>query len=807
LQQTLIDCPRVKEGWVTQTTKEAERAYLARILAGVELFASINEDDLSELARCGRNLAVERGKPIAAKGKSEEIYVIAGGAAALIDRAASGGVLTALLGPGDVIGLARAGEILGRDARRDRGEWRALSNLTLVAIPIADFLRVMRRSEELSAATIAALAKLLRDLAERHAAALQSPLETRLAAFLSQLAIIATGNRWEPQANIGRLPQTMIADMLGVSREHVNRTLTMWERSGLILQSKGGDIIIENRKRLSQLAGDESASMLGAERDAYWEISAHINLGLNSAAYDLAMEGVKRAPRDERFKYLAVLAMARMGALKEALSLVETFKLTTDAKNEDVASIGPRLRRDLAFAAGAAPDPKTLATAAADYEKVFRALKTTYPGVNAAAIWAMGGEGARAKKIAGEVRKLAEAALEDIDEDEDAYWQRATLAECRLIEGDLGGAAACFAAAVTAADAAPGKIATTRKQLKRLSATLPIDEEWIDDAAPQGAVLFFCGPLATADDDGPSERLKKKFSAFLDQQPCIAAIGALAAGADIIIAEQLIEAGVPLHVYLPLAPTEFLEKSVAPAGKDWRDRYIACIEAAKTIEWSRRLVPSRAAYRLGAQIAMGRAIRQADDLATEAVGVFAVQRGRSAADSISRENADIWRALGRRCEIIEDDWPAAISKGAANGALAPYAALVIEGDLGHGDKVCPVARFSTTNGGLAIFAFHSAFEAAAAAREFAGSPSGGKSRLWLDMGVADPSSDKGVKAFAQSLVTAACRPQTPPGAIYASDSFVGAASAASDAQIAFNYVGVTATAEKLDPCPLYLVDV
>ncbi|HNS86728.1 MAG TPA: Crp/Fnr family transcriptional regulator, partial [Parvularculaceae bacterium] len=388
---------------MTRNGKEAERAYLTRMLVGAPLFSGVGEDDVAELARCARSLAIERGKPVAAaRGKTEELYLVVSGAAALLERGPRlrAGVLAALMGPGDVIGLVRVGEVLGDGGRAHNSEWRALSNLTLVAIPIADFMRVMRRSEALSMASIAALAEYMRDLTARHAAALQSPLETRLAAFLSQLAAIATGNRWEPQAAIGRLPQTQIADMLGVSREHVNRTLTMWERSGLILQAKGGDIIVENRKRLSQLAGDEASALQDHERDAYWEISAHINLGLNSAAYDLAMEGVKRAPRDERFKYLAVLAMARMGALREALSLVDSFKLTTDAKDEDVASIGPRLRRDLAFIGAKTPDKKALTTAAEGYEKVFRALKTTYPGVNAAATWAMAGDVGRAKKLA-----------------------------------------------------------------------------------------------------------------------------------------------------------------------------------------------------------------------------------------------------------------------------------------------------------------------------------------------------------------------------------------------------------------------
>jgi len=796
---------------VTRNGKEAERAYLTRMLVGAPLFSGVGEDDVAELARCARSLAIERGKPVAAaRGKTEELYLVVSGAAALLERGPRlrAGVLAALMGPGDVIGLVRVGEVLGDGGRAHNSEWRALSNLTLVAIPIADFMRVMRRSEALSMASIAALAEYMRDLTARHAAALQSPLETRLAAFLSQLAAIATGNRWEPQAAIGRLPQTQIADMLGVSREHVNRTLTMWERSGLILQAKGGDIIVENRKRLSQLAGDEASALQDHERDAYWEISAHINLGLNSAAYDLAMEGVKRAPRDERFKYLAVLAMARMGALREALSLVDSFKLTTDAKDEDVASIGPRLRRDLAFIGAKTPDKKALTTAAEGYEKVFRALKTTYPGVNAAATWAMAGDVGRAKKLAEDVRARAEEALQDIDEDDDAYWPRATLAECRLIEGDKTGAAADFAAAVGAIDAAPGKIATTRKQLRRLSGALPINDDWIDDAVPQGAVLFFSGPLAADEDCDAARRLKENFEAFLADEPLTAAVGALAAGADIVFAEALIAAGVPLHVHLPLAPTEFLTTSVKPAGGDWEERFVACIDAAKTVEWSRRLAPSRAAYRLGAHIAMGRAIRQADDLAAAVIGVFATQKGRSAENSISRENAEIWRALGRRAEIFEDDWPPAVSKDRCDEAFASFSALVVEG-MGKRAAAADVVgdpQFVETKGDLAIYAFATPAEAAVAAGTLAGSPASANRRIWLDAGVADAGSDKGRAGFAQNLVTALCRPQTPVGAVYASENFAGVAAAAPGARLRLDYVGVTATTEKLDSCPLYLVD-
>lgn len=792
---------------MTPTGKEAERAWLARTIASAGLFARAGESDVSELARYGRSLAVQRGRQVAApKGRPEEIFIIAAGAAALLER---GGVLTALMGPGDVIGLVRAAEILGETGAQHSGEWRALSNLSLIAIPTADFLRVMRRSEELSAASLSMLARHVREMSARHAAALQSPLEARLAALLSQLATIMTGNRWEPQANIGRMPQTMLADMLGVSREHVNRTLTMWERSSLILQAKGGDLIIENRKRLAQLAGDGAQKRPLFERDAYWEIEAHINLGLNSAAFDLAMEGVKRAPRDDRFKYFAALAMARMGALSEAIALVDAFRLSPDSRDEDVASIGPRLRRDLAFAAGATPDLKELKRAAQGYEKAFDALGATYPGVNAAATWAMSGDSVRATALAKKVRAIAETAIADIDVDEAGYWPRATLAECRLLEGDIADAAAAFAAAVVSVDAAPGKIATTRKQLRRLSATLPIDADWIDKTAPQRPVLFFCGPLATSDERTATIKLKDEISEFLDGERPLAAIGALAAGADIVIAEALIEAGTPLHVHLPLAPTEFLAKSVEPAGKDWRERFIACVEAAQTVEWTRRLPASRAAYRLAAHVAMGRAIRQADDLAAEAIGFFAVQRGRNPADSISLENAEIWKRLGRRLVIVEDDWPAPISKDKSGSTLSIFPALVVEG--GKAEAVDPIvlktAQFALNNLGLVIYAFRTPSEAAEAARAIAASAEGAKRRLWLDIGLAD-AGDVGTRArLSGTLVTAACRPQTPPGRVYASDSFVGAAAATPGHALRFDYVGVTPTAEKLDPCPLYLAHV
>ncbi len=738
--------------------------------------------------------------------------MIESGAAAFLDRDphAAKAILVALNGPGEVIGLERVADYLGGVEKKSAGEWRALSNVTGVAIPLADFIRVMRRSAELTEATLATLGQSLRSVTARLSASLQNPLEMRLAGLLSELGAIAVGNQWEPTANIGRFQQTQIAEMLGVSREHINRTLIMWEKSGLIFQTKAGDVIIENRKRLAQLSGARRTQAgAPAENEWVWEIEAHINLGLNAAAHDLAMEGVKRAPRDDRYKYLAVLSMARMGALREAVSQAENFKLTTDAADEDIASIGARLRRDLAFAAKDGPDKAQLKLAAEGYEKVFKKLKTTYPGVNAASTYAMCGDLERARKFAKEVGAKAAGALHELDADEPSYWPRATLAECRLVEGDVAGAAVDFAAAAACIDAAPGKIATTRRQLRRLKHALSLDDAWIDKTLPIGRVLFFSGPLVAAGGDSQQslDRLKAKFSKFLATQEIVTAVGALAAGADIVMAETLLEAGVNVHVQLPLSPTEFLASSVVPAGADWRPRYIACVEKAQTIDWVRRARPSRSSYRLGARIGIGYAMRQAEQLATTPFGFFALQSGRTAKNSISHENAEIWRSLDLEDVTAEDDWAASGGANDPSDTEDYVAALVMQGTeaalkaVTDATDVQPLINARD----LAIMAFGNPPEAFETARRVAGTKSGQALRLCLDVGVAryGTAGDD----LMRSLLSAACRPQTPRGGIFATESFVHAATATPGDRPTFEYIGFAPVEEKLDPCPLYLTDI
>ncbi|MDZ7628292.1 MAG: Crp/Fnr family transcriptional regulator [Parvularculaceae bacterium] len=779
--------------------KDAEKAYLARILTASLSFRNVAPDDIAELARSARSLAVQRGSLLAPpKGKSAEFYVIEHGVVAKLaaESEAAKSVLVGLFGAGDAIAIDAAFRDKpmepGSDATR---ELRALTNVTAAAIPLEDFRRVLRRSPELADAAIATLAIRQSKLEARFALALQSPLEMRLAAFFSQMAAMTAGNRWQPTAVIGKLSQSFVADMLAVSREHVNRTLAMWEKSGLIFQTKTGDITVENRKRLMQIAGERRERAATPDGDALWEIDAHLDYGLNDIAYDLAQEAVRRSPRDDRFKHRAALALARTGALDEALALFDSFQLAKNASDEDILCLGPRLRRDLAFRSPQ-PDAALLKRSAAEYAEVYARTGGYYPGISAAATYAMAGEAARAKEIAAKVAAECARVIDGIDEDDASYYPRATLGEALLIAGDRSGAERAFAATRIAVDFAPGKAAATRKQLRRLAGVLDFDAAWIDRALPQRGALYFSGPLVDERAPGLKEaELASAFDKFLAANDVASAFGALAAGADIIIAERLLDAGVSLNVQLPLAPDAFLTRSVTPFGEGWRQRFIACLERAQTIDWNRRAKIGPAAYRLGARVAMGKTIAQARMLDGPALGFFAMRRGETKEASVSSDNELFWRGLGLPSEKLALDWPKppAAKDDDPHGRI--YAALTLTGP-GAGAAKAPNAAFEVNTPGGKVIAFDDPADAIAAAR------SADKSwRLWLDAGLA---SEGDRDAVVQSLVTALCRPETAPGVIHASEIFADLATATPSSPD-FVYVGHPSLEEKLSPCPLYVL--
>jgi len=88
-----------------------------------------------------------------------------------------------------------------------------------------------------------------------------------------------------------------------------------------------------------------------------------------------------------------------------------------------------------------------------------------------------------------------------------------------------------------------------------------------------------------------------EISGFFDDGATQVAISSLAAGSDILFAEEVLAAEGALHVFLPHTPQEFAQRSVLytknhpDEGPDeWIDRFATCISRASLVE----IVPERA---------------------------------------------------------------------------------------------------------------------------------------------------------------------------------------------------------------------
>src|SRR5437868_13902299 len=176
-------------------------------------------------------------------------------------------------------------------------------------------------------------------------------------------------------------------------------------------------------------------------------------------AHDLARAGVEAGSQDERFRYLQVLALARMGDLAQARERYDNYGLS-DSPNVDVASLGARLLKDAAFATHV-PDAGSLLRAAEAYRTIYERTGDAFPGVNAATLFLLSGAADKAGAIAAEV--LAKLALAR------TYYEHASRAEAFLDLGRVSESCRDFALACRASDADRRSLATTLRQVSLLA--------------------------------------------------------------------------------------------------------------------------------------------------------------------------------------------------------------------------------------------------------------------------------------------------------------------------------------------------
>lgn len=378
--------------------------------------------------------------------------------------------------------------------------------------------------------------------------------------------------------------------------------------------------------------------------------------------YDLAMAGLRSDPGDITLQHQAVLTLARAGSLDFAWTEFQRYGLDEitalqDTKLlEDIMGLAGRLLKDL-FLTTSGKTAKDYALQSAEkYEAAFQITRGFYSGINAATMGLMGNMPdaiitSRAKEI---LRILPPPETPD---KETLYFIEATRAEALLLLGDAYKARAALRVAVQHDPQNYTAHASTLRQFEMILDKRGVDKSWLSSFSPPKPI-HYAGHLFAVGDMTQDRILSQVAQNILkiDISDAIQAhdigfgYGSLAAGADILIAEVLIDEGCSLHVTLPVSMDVFIARSVEPYGTQWVERIQNCWDAAtsREIVTGNSIWPHAKIDRYSGNIAMGKAISQATQLSVDAMQLLVwngiaddIGTGRNAADWADTKRAQI----------------------------------------------------------------------------------------------------------------------------------------------------------------------
>jgi hypothetical protein len=360
-----------------------------------------------------------------------------------------------------------------------------------------------------------------------------------------------------------------------------------------------------------------------------------------------------------------ITALARSGALDRAWALFEAGGYVAATENPAALAVKGRLLKDRALKASGTARRELFALSANAYAAADSLSPAPYLLINVATLAFLSGDHAKGAEIAHAVLTRLDAGSAIA---ETPYWLEATRAEASLLTGDVNKANAAMTSAIAHAPDSWSDHASTLRQLGLIHDETGSGAAWLDEHRPPQS-LHFAGHLGVAGDDAVA--LRTRVDAVLTQERIGFGYGALAAGADIIIAESLLARGADLHVVLPVRQNIYFEQSVERIGGDWSARYAACLDGAASITEATQV---KGAFEpltvaLAGDISMGSAVLNARMLESSAVQLIIADEAMGAYGSgvYSARDGARWAASGHRQIILRSPRSDIIS---ASGTIA-----------------------------------------------------------------------------------------------------------------------------------------
>jgi len=213
-----------------------ERDDIRAVLSTHFLLKHLNDDELRELLRYARLRHAKAGEVLVQKGDpGDGLMAILDGRIKISSLSEDGKeVVLNILGPGELFGEIAL--IDGKDRSADASVMEAAE---LVVIDARDFMPFLQSRPELTTRLLVVLCGRFRWVSDLYEDAVFRHLPARLAKHLLRLAE-SFGSEVEDGTRIGlKLSQQDLGNLMGTTRESVNKQMRAWTEDGLIHVERG----------------------------------------------------------------------------------------------------------------------------------------------------------------------------------------------------------------------------------------------------------------------------------------------------------------------------------------------------------------------------------------------------------------------------------------------------------------------------------------------------------------------------------------------------------------------------------------
>ncbi len=311
-----------------------------------------------------------------------------------------------------------------------------------------------------------------------------------------------------------------------------------------------------------------------------------MSLGEPLLAYDTCRFALQFSPDHPRLRQMQALALARSGAAEQAREVLERLH-EEGSRDEETLGILARLYKDRALEAPDAPASQAALQKSLElYGEAYRSAGGYWSGINAATVALALGDVPLAMQLAGRVRAQC---LEQEAGPATDLWVLATLGEAAIIQGDFEEAQVWYAR-TRAAGAGFGDSGAMRRNARLALSAAGRDRSWLNQLLPRPSIAVFSGHRQDGEGRATprfpqtlSTQAGQAIKAQLERANVHIGFASAASGGDILFHEAMLELGRETHVVLPEPAEKFARASVIDGGSAWLHRFHSVLERAASV--------------------------------------------------------------------------------------------------------------------------------------------------------------------------------------------------------------------------------